>query len=370
MSRSDGRNVAFVQVKTFSGTNAHIVAAIEARHTVVARVDGYEAINPRRLGLQALLNLGATLAHYGLSARRGSRLLKTPYAFRAMTRFVERQLDRQSASADLIFQVQTLCGVGMHASRVPYVIYTDCTGPMAARMYDAWRVPEGLIALEREVFRAATFVATDTRAARESTISDYGVDPGRVVAVGCGVQLPGVPAADNDRPRRITCLTTDPQRHRVDIVRQAFAEIVRPRYPRVELVLGGPAFADPAAAQPGERFVGPLAYEAFIDLLGETAIYAMPSRAGGSSSVLDAMAMGCACVVVGGNPFMTLPQMVDGETLLVAPQGDVADFGERMVRLLGDPDLARQLGREAAERVRREASWDAVIERVFAALPL
>ena len=67
-------------------------------------------------------------------------------------------------------------------------------------------------------------------------------------------------------------------------------------------------------------------------------------------------------------------QVVDGVTgFLVDPQ-DLEDFGDKVVRLLGDPGLARRVGEEARRRVRDDflgprhlAQYLALLQRVIEA---
>lgn len=67
---------------------------------------------------------------------------------------------------------------------------------------------------------------------------------------------------------------------------------------------------------------------------------------------LEAMAMGKPTIVTdnGGLPDVT----VDHLTGFVVPRGDVARLAEALVRLLGDQPLARQMGRNARQRIETE----------------
>lgn len=67
--------------------------------------------------------------------------------------------------------------------------------------------------------------------------------------------------------------------------------------------------------------------------------------------VLEALACGLPVVAtaVDGIP----EQIVDGQTGFLAPAGDVSSMTHHVTRLIGDPDLRRQMGQNAAQDARR-----------------
>jgi glycosyltransferase involved in cell wall biosynthesis len=54
--------------------------------------------------------------------------------------------------------------------------------------------------------------------------------------------------------------------------------------------------------------------------------------------------------------------VLDGETGLVVPSDDVEAVAGSVIRLLGDPSLAMELGRRARERARTLFSWDRYLD--------
>jgi glycosyltransferase involved in cell wall biosynthesis len=74
--------------------------------------------------------------------------------------------------------------------------------------------------------------------------------------------------------------------------------------------------------------------------------------------------MGCGVAVVVPRLGQISEVVEDGQTGLLYPAGDAAALAESCERLLGDPALRTELGRNAARRVRERFTWDANAERV------
>lgn len=79
---------------------------------------------------------------------------------------------------------------------------------------------------------------------------------------------------------------------------------------------------------------------------------------------LEAMSRGKAIVAsaIGGLPDL----VVDGQTGLLSPAGDVAALADRLARLLDDPALAQRLGEAGRQRLAESFSVDVVVPRIEA----
>jgi glycosyltransferase involved in cell wall biosynthesis len=98
----------------------------------------------------------------------------------------------------------------------------------------------------------------------------------------------------------------------------------------------------------GERFDVP-------ELLTDSDVFVLSSRSEGLPvAVLEAMAAGIP--VVASNVGGVAELVVDGETGILVPPGDVEALGAALRRLVVDPELRRRLG--AAGRARAEARFD------------
>jgi sugar transferase (PEP-CTERM/EpsH1 system associated) len=96
------------------------------------------------------------------------------------------------------------------------------------------------------------------------------------------------------------------------------------------------------------------------ELMRAMDVFVLPSVAEGiCNSLLEAMATGLPVVAtaVGGNPEV----VVDGESGLLFPAGDVPALANQLSRLRAQPRLRTQLGHRAIDRVRTEFSLDSMV---------
>jgi glycosyltransferase involved in cell wall biosynthesis len=144
-----------------------------------------------------------------------------------------------------------------------------------------------------------------------------------------------------------------------------FAEIV-PRW-RLLIAGEGPEMAGLhsfVAADPALKtqvsFLG--SYGRVPELLNALDVYVLPSMSEGiSNSLLEAMATGLPVVAsaVGGN----CEVVVDGQSGLLFPAGDVCQLTERLVRLWENGGLRWEIGQQALRRARENFSIQAMMQR-------
>jgi glycosyltransferase involved in cell wall biosynthesis len=112
--------------------------------------------------------------------------------------------------------------------------------------------------------------------------------------------------------------------------------------------------------------LGWLPHEELERLFERAAVVACPShREGFGMTCAEAMAHGRA--VVAGDVGGLRDLVVDGESGILVPSGDVGALREALDRLVGDAGLRRRLGAAARERVRGLLSWERVTDATLRA---
>lgn len=199
---------------------------------------------------------------------------------------------------------------------------------------------------------------------------DYGARGVRVIANGIRCEdLEAAGRSRGDDPRRPpTVLYVGRLRTRkaVAVLLEAFLE-VRRRMPEARLVVVGDGEQRPSLEERkrhlgfGEevQFTGAVPREAIAGFYARADVYCLPSLYEGFPvAILEAMAAALPVVAttVSGIPEAVLPERTG---LLVEPE-DVAGLAEALVRLLGDPALARAYGEAGRTFLAERFSIEAV----------
>jgi L-malate glycosyltransferase len=110
------------------------------------------------------------------------------------------------------------------------------------------------------------------------------------------------------------------------------------------------------------RFVGEIANP--IPILRASSIFCLPSRNEGfSNALIEGMGCSLPCVAtrVGGNA----EALEEGRSGFLVGSEDAEAMADRILRLLRDPELARQMGATGRETVRTRFSMDAMMNRLM-----
>jgi glycosyltransferase involved in cell wall biosynthesis len=163
----------------------------------------------------------------------------------------------------------------------------------------------------------------------------------------------------------------------LDVLMAAYGELTK-RRPQARLTIAGtpcPADLDPdevrdwAARQDGkvqviDRYVP---VEEVPELFAQARAVVTPYLVGYQSGVVHlAMTMGRAVVASDVGDLTSV--VLDGQTGLTVPAGDVSALADALERILSDRVLAERLGGQARERLLEHSSWEVVAERIVGAL--
>jgi glycosyltransferase involved in cell wall biosynthesis len=223
----------------------------------------------------------------------------------------------------------------------PYVVQVWGTDVELARR--APGLARGILRGARLVFAASTALADS---ARELGASDVRVIPS-------GVDLPDEVGEEASPPEVLYAGRLSPEKGILELLEAASG---------LNLVVAGDG---PLRKRvPGSR--GFVPHDELNRLYARAAVVACPSRREGFGvACLEAMAHGRPVVATSVGGLRDL--VVDGETGLLVPPGDVNALRGALERLLGDADFRHALGAAARERARLRFSWDTVAEATVAA---
>jgi glycosyltransferase involved in cell wall biosynthesis len=113
-------------------------------------------------------------------------------------------------------------------------------------------------------------------------------------------------------------------------------------------------------------------FAAMMRRLGDARVVALPVRdnsySGGTTVLLQAMALGKPVVVSRTKAIATGYGLVDGENCRLVAPGDREAFGRAVAAVLRDEWQARSLGARARKTVEEGLTWDRYVDRIEAVL--
>jgi glycosyltransferase involved in cell wall biosynthesis len=300
----------------------------------------------RRRGVDVEVVSPASFRHFGLAYGAGivANLRRAPWRVVLLPLFFLsflRAARRAARGADVV-----------HAHWLPSAAVGLLTGrPVVAQVWGtdvelARRAPW----LARRILRGARVVVAPSNALAQAT-RELGVEVVRVIP--SGVDVPETGAAEDDPPFVLFAGRLS--------VEKGILELVEAAAGLPLVVVGDGPLRDRV---PGAR--GFVPHDELERLYDRAAVVAVPSHREGFGVVCaEAMAHGRPVVAsaVGG----LLDLVVDGETGILVPSGDVVALRAALERLLADRELRRRLGETGRARVREQFSWEAVTDATLAA---
>lgn len=241
--------------------------------------------------------------------------------------------------------------------------------------------------LLRRVYAGACFVAAISRYTRDQLV-DFGVKADHIHIILPGADPRHTASASQSPPMQ--ALTEEatgrfilsvgrfiPRKEHLTLV-CAMPRILE-ACPNTRLVMAGrgplrEACLDKAAKLGIEAFVecpGYVEPDTLDALYRDCALFALPSGEGEGGHVegfglvfTEAHAHGKA--VVAGRSGGVTDAVINGETGILVRPGDVDATASAIIKLLNDPEYARQLGKNGRARVEKELNWEAFTSRLMA----
>jgi len=308
--------------------------------------DAVERLRERGVDVEVLA-AGAGYRDFGLAhgGAVAAGLRRRPWAAPFLLLSMWRAVRQAARGADLVHAHWLLTAVVARFAGRPFVVTLHGSGS-AGRFSDvelARRRPW----LVRTLLGPAAAVICVSEAVA-AAVREAGVE---VVVIPNGVRIPGDVGPPAEPPEVLYVGRLSPEKN-VDTLVEAVGDL--------NLVVAG----DGPLADLVPNALGAVPHAEVERLLERATVVVAPSeREGFGLAAAEAMAFGRPVVAAAGGALLEL--VADGETgLLVAPR-DATALREAVERLLADPELRDQLGREARARARARFGWDSVIERTL-----
>ena len=325
--------------------------------------------------------LAAALTFATDRRRWGTRFHLSNLPFQLRSRRAAQRIAAHRDRLDVIVQVgATFQPLGRGTT--PYFLCCDSNIRMAEHgapwgYSDAVTLTRAELARVRErelsVYRNAAGIFTLSERLRRSFVEDLGLSPRRVHAMLAGPNLDVTripttfPRGASDHAPTILFVGRQFNRKGGDVLIEAFTR-VRERIPDARLLIAGPASL--VVREPGITVLGdlnknePAGWAAMVDAYGSADVFCLPTRFEPFGiAFIEAMYFGLPCI---GTNAWAVPEMItDGETGFTVPIDDVDALADRLLRLLGDPALARRMGESGRLRARQHFTWERVVERMM-----
>lgn len=206
---------------------------------------------------------------------------------------------------------------------------------------------------------------------RKFATQELGLDPARVVLIHNGAPRPDVPRrAANDTPRLLMLGELGPRKGTPELIAALATPELRARRWTATLAGNGPVdeFRSKVAALGlSDRMTLPgwQSSEQVKALLAVADIFVLPSRQEGLPvAILEAMAGNVAVIAT---PVGAISDaIVDGQTGLLVPPGDVPALATALVRLIDDTTLREALSRQARARFEEKFTIDRTADQTAA----
>jgi glycosyltransferase involved in cell wall biosynthesis len=293
----------------------------------------------RASGLDVAVVSPQTFRHYGIAYGDGvvGNLRRRPWLAAALPLMLagfRRAAARAAADADLVHAHWLPAGAVARSLGKPYLVQVWGTDLELAR-----RVPRlfrPVLDGARAVVAASTWLAEAARA--------LGAEDVRVIP--SGVDVPEELGPEAEPPHVLYAGRLSPEKGIVELVAAADG---------LPLVVAG----DGPLRERVPEALGFVPHDKLGALYERAAIVACPSRREGFG-VVCAEAMAHARPVVASAVGGLLDLVVDRETGLLVPPGDVPALRAALTRLLGEAELRHRLGEAGRERIRERFAWPAV----------
>ena len=224
--------------------------------------------------------------------------------------------------------------------------------------------------IERIALRRADVIVPNSQFTRRSIIERYKLNPEKVSLVRKGIDTGEFDALREKKEDMILLVGGNLQMKGGEDVMRAM-KMVAGKFPKARLVLigrGDPinvSFLKRLAVKLGVgknvEFISHLSHDELLRYYARSRLFILPSYMDSLPQViLEAMA---ARLPVISSPYGGIPEAVDdGKTGMLVKLGAVGELGDKMIHILENPGLAKEMGEKGREKVGREYDFRRMVK--------
>jgi len=291
--------------------------------------------------------------------------MRTKYYVLKRAEACEREIQKIRYKYDVILQTSWQPAIRTKPT-VPRCIYIDFTMKLAEREYPPWtrflsksdkKVWE---IMENKTFQNANLIFTFSDNTRNSVINDYNINREKVITVYSGVNLKKLPDIEKNYDKKIILFVgVEFERKGGLTLLRAFKEVKR-EIPDSKLVIVG---STPHTSDKGVVIKGYISRSELLQLYTNASIFVMPSICDPFPNVfLEAMAYKNPCI---GSTASGIPEIIkEGKTGFLVSPNNYKQLADKLILLLEDENLMKEMGEAGRKRVEKYFTWDLVVDRM------
>ncbi|MDW7774296.1 MAG: glycosyltransferase family 4 protein [Desulfobulbaceae bacterium] len=221
---------------------------------------------------------------------------------------------------------------------------------------------------EHKVFGNLDIIFTFSEWLRQSFIHDYNIDPVKIKVVGAGANIPdpGTDFPNISDGKTILFIGIDFVRKGGKVLLDAFRKVKR-EIPKARLIIVGPeSLGHLPEGATCRGYISKNSPEGMARLLltyREATVFVLPSLYEPFGVVfLEAMAHGLPCI---GTKNCAMPEIIDhGSTGYLVRPSDSRELADRMIEMLKDNAMAKEMGSRGREKFLNKFTWNHVAQNI------
>ncbi|MGP4843269.1 glycosyltransferase family 4 protein [Marinobacter sp. 1Y8] len=294
----------------------------------------------------------------------------SPDLFAARTQSALNKVNHKNLQFDAFMQIGAwfdFTGYGK-----PAFSYHD--GNLACRLNSPYSYPaisrsrvKRALDYEKKLYSRMEIIFPMSNWLKNSFVKDFGVHADKVFPVYAGINMPEVTEYIEPRydAKNILFVGKSFQRKGGGVLLEAF-KIVRKVIPNASLTIVGPTLKDLPEGVFNPGFVSkesPEGMRQLQDLYRKASIFALPTLYEPFGiAFAEAMAHGLPCV---GTNICAIPEIItDQKTGFLVEPNSANDLAHKLINLLENPQLCKEMGVSGFNRYRADFNWRSVVSKI------